>query len=50
MFYLRSRGLSQETAEKVLVTAYLEDVLSRVPLEGIVKYIEGVIAEKVGAV
>jgi Fe-S cluster assembly protein SufD len=50
LFYLRSRGLSKEQAEKMLVTAFLEDVLSRVPLQGIVKYIEAVIAEKVGAV
>ena len=33
----------------VLVTAFLEDVLARVPLQSVVKYIEGIIAEKVGA-
>lgn len=49
MFYLRSRGISKEMAEKMLVTAFLEDVLGRVPLQSIVKYIEGIIAEKVGA-
>lgn len=50
LFFLRSRGISKETAEKMLVTAFLEDVLSRVPLTSVVKYIEGIIAEKVGAV
>ncbi len=50
LFYLRSRGVPQEIAEKILVTAFLEDVLSRVPLQSVVKYIENVIAEKVGAV
>lgn len=49
LFFLRSRGISKEMAEKMLVTAFLEDVLSRVPLQSVVKYIEGIIAEKVGA-
>ena len=50
LFYLRSRGVPRTLAEKILVTAFLEDVLSRVPLQSVVKYIEAVIAEKVGAV
>lgn len=50
LFYLRSRGIPRSLAEKILVTAFLEDVLSRVPLQSVVKYIERVIAEKVGAV
>lgn len=49
LFFLRSRGIHKELAEKMLVTAFLEDVLSRVPLGSVVKYIEGIIAEKVGA-
>ncbi|MBB6097569.1 Fe-S cluster assembly protein SufD [Deinobacterium chartae] len=49
LFYLRSRGVPRALAEKMLVTAFLEDVLSRVPLQSVVKYIEAVIAEKVGA-
>lgn len=49
LFFLRSRGISKEQAEKMLVTAFLEDVLSRLPLQSVVKYIEGIIAEKVGA-
>lgn len=49
MFYLGSRGIKRKVAEKMLVTAFLEDVLSRVPLQSVVKYIEGIIAEKVGA-
>lgn len=49
LFFLRSRGIRKELAEKMLVTAFLEDVLSRVPLQSVVKYIEGIIAEKVGA-
>ncbi len=49
LFFLRSRGISREQAEKMLVTAFLEDVLSRLPLQSVVKYIEGIIAQKVGA-
>ncbi|GMA16063.1 Fe-S cluster assembly protein SufD [Deinococcus metallilatus] len=49
LFFLRSRGIHKELAEKMLVTAFLEDVLSRVPLQSVVKYIEGIIAQKVGA-
>ena len=49
LFFLRSRGIHKELAEKMLVTAFLEDVLTRVPLKSVVNYIEGIIAEKVGA-
>ena len=49
LFYLRSRGISKPVAEKMLVTAFLEDVLNRVPLKNVVKYLEEVIANKVGA-
>lgn len=50
LFYLRARGISKAQAEKMLVTAFLEDVLTRVPLSNIVAYIKRIIAEKVGAV
>ena len=49
LFYLRSRGITKPVAEKMLVTAFLEDVLNRVPLKNVVKYLENVIADKVGA-
>ncbi len=49
LFYLRSRGIPRPIAEKMLVTAFLEDVLNRVPLKNVVKYLENVIADKVGA-
>lgn len=49
LFFLRSRGIRRELAEKMLVTAFLEDVLTRVPLKSVVEYIEGIIAKKVGA-
>jgi Fe-S cluster assembly protein SufD len=49
LFFLKSRGIREEQAEKMLVTAFLEDVLTRVPLKSVVAYIEGIIAEKVGA-
>ncbi|GGR00983.1 Fe-S cluster assembly protein SufD [Deinococcus ruber] len=49
LFFLKSRGIREEQAEKMLVTAFLEDVLTRVPLKSVVAYIEGIIANKVGA-
>ena len=49
LFFLKSRGIREEQAEKMLVTAFLEDVLTRVPLKSVVAYIEGIIARKVGA-
>jgi Fe-S cluster assembly protein SufD len=49
LFYLRSRGIAKPVAEKMLVTAFLEDVLNRVPLKNVVEYLENVIADKVGA-
>jgi Fe-S cluster assembly protein SufD len=49
LFYLRSRGIPKPIAEKMLVTAFLEDVLNRVPLKNVVRYLEGIIADKVGA-
>ncbi len=49
MFYLNSRGITKPVAEKMLVTAFLEDVLNRVPLKNVVRYLENVIADKVGA-
>jgi Fe-S cluster assembly protein SufD len=49
LFYLRSRGIPRPIAEKMLVTAFLEDVLNRVPLKNVVRYLEEVIADKVGA-
>lgn len=49
LFYLRSRGIPRPIAEKMLVTAFLEDVLNRVPLKNVVRYLENVIADKVGA-
>ncbi len=49
LFYLRSRGITRPVAEKMLVTAFLEEVLNRVPLKNVVKYLDNVIADKAGA-
>lgn len=35
LFYLRSRGLGEETARRLLVHAFAADVLARVPIEGL---------------
>jgi Fe-S cluster assembly protein SufD len=45
-FYLMSRGLSREQAERLVVLGFLGEVLSRLPLGGVVEKVTGVIEEK----
>ena len=33
LFYLRSRGLSQEEAERIIVEGFLDEIVQRIPLE-----------------
>ncbi len=46
LFYLETRGISQQSAENLLVAAFLEDVLGRVPLKPLAKHLAKVIEEK----
>jgi len=46
MFYLRSRGISQEEARAFLVHAFASEVLASVTVEAIKQYVEGVLSEK----
>ena len=50
MFYLLSRGLPRERAERLVVMGFLGEVLSRLPLGGVVEKVTRVIAEKLGGV
>ena len=50
MFYLLSRGLPRERAERLVVMGFLGEVLSRLPLGGVVEKVSRVIAEKLGGV
>ncbi len=45
-FYLMSRGLSREQAERLVVMGFLGEVLSRLPLGGVVEKVTKVIEEK----
>jgi Fe-S cluster assembly protein SufD len=45
-FYLMSRGLTREQAERLVVLGFLGEVLSRLPLGGVVEKVTKVIEEK----
>jgi Fe-S cluster assembly protein SufD len=48
LFYLMSRGLSREQAEKLLVFGFFEEVLGRIPVEGVRSRIREAIERKIG--
>lgn len=48
LFYLMSRGLSREQAERLLVFGFFDEVLVRVPMEGVRDRIRKAIERKVG--
>jgi Fe-S cluster assembly protein SufD len=47
LFYLMARGLSRFQAEQMIVTGFFEEVLNRVPVQGVRHKLEQVIARKV---
>jgi Fe-S cluster assembly protein SufD len=47
LFYLRSRGLTEEQAREVLIEAYLEPVLARIKVESVYKEFSSLIHQKV---
>ncbi|MDW8318560.1 MAG: Fe-S cluster assembly protein SufD [Anaerolineae bacterium] len=47
LFYLMARGLSRYQAEQLIVTGFFEEVLNRVPVEGVRRKLEHVIARKI---
>ena len=49
-FYLMSRGLSREQAERLVVMGFLGEVLSRLPLGGVVEKVTSVIESKLRSV
>ena len=50
LFYLLSRGLPREKAERLVVMGFLGEVLSRLPLGGVVEKVTRAIDEKLGGV
>jgi Fe-S cluster assembly protein SufD len=48
LFYLRSRGISYEEARAMLVLAFVEDVLDRIPVEPVRDYVSTLLATRLG--
>lgn len=48
LFYLMSRGLNKEQAEHMIVAGFFEEVLARIPLEGVREKLEAAIGERIG--
>jgi Fe-S cluster assembly protein SufD len=48
LFYLLSRGLSRQQAERLVVLGFLGDVLARLPLGGVVEKVTRAIEQKLG--
>lgn len=48
MFYLRSRGLTKEQAERLLVFGFFDEVLARMPMAGVRERVREAIEEKIG--
>ena len=48
LFYLMSRGLSRKQAERLLVFGFFDEVLERVPAEGVRSRIRESIEQKIG--
>ena len=46
VFYLRSRGLSQATAQRILVHAFAVDILNRIKPESVRNYLERIVMDK----
>ncbi len=46
LFYLMSRGMPRSVAERLVVMGFLGEVLSRLPLGGVVEKISGIVEEK----
>ena len=48
LFYLMSRGLSRKQAERLLVFGFFDEVLGRIPVEGVRARIREAIERKIG--
>ena len=48
MFYLRSRGIPEATAKRMLVQGFFGDVLERIPFEGARKLVEAELEARLG--
>jgi len=46
VFYLRSRGISETSAKKMMIKAFLFDVLDEIKLDSFKEHVEGLVEEK----
>ena len=49
MFYLRSRGLSEAHAQRLIVEGFFEPLMDRIPLESARQKLREAVQEKLGA-
>lgn len=49
LYYLRTRGISQEDAQAMLLNAFASDIVSQIKLEPLQKYVSGLILERLHA-
>lgn len=47
MYYLMSRGITRQEAERLIVRGFLEPVVANLPIEGVKQALEGVIERKI---
>jgi Fe-S cluster assembly protein SufD len=50
LFYLKSRGIPQSEAEKLMVEGFFDPIMQRIPFEGVRERLQQVILEKMKAV
>ena len=48
IFYLMARGIDRGNAERMIVQGFLEEVIDRIPVEGVRSKLETEIARKLG--
>jgi Fe-S cluster assembly protein SufD len=48
LYYLQARGLPKNVAQRLIVEAFFEPVLERIPLESVRERLRGEIAQKIG--
>jgi Fe-S cluster assembly protein SufD len=47
-FYLMARGIDRSNAERMIIQGFFEEVIDRIPVEGVKSKLEGEIARKLG--
>lgn len=48
LFYIRSRGIKESEAEKLIVKGFFEPIMQRIPFEGVQNRLNNIIAKKMG--